>query len=113
MGELTNDTFGRRSGGALVIGASGAIGRAVALRLARAGSAVTATYAGNRAAAEVLVKELEGEGLDGRIDQLDLADPESVRAAVDAAVEAHGGLHCVVLAASPTNWQSYVSALDP
>lgn len=107
------DAFGNRSGGALVVGASGAIGRAVAHRLAAMGTAVTATYASNRTNAESLLKELEAEGIDARIDQLDLADGASVRAAVQNAVAAHGGLHTVVLAASPTNWQSHVSALDP
>lgn len=104
--------FQGRPGGALVVGASGAIGQAVTLRLARMGAPVTATYATNRDRADSLVATVVEQGLVARAARLDLADTDSVLATVREAVEAHGGLHTVVLAGTPTNWQSYVSVLD-
>ena len=44
---------------AIVTGASGGIGRAVALRLARDGFAVVVNYAGNAAKAEGVVNEIK------------------------------------------------------
>jgi 3-oxoacyl-[acyl-carrier protein] reductase len=47
---------------AIVTGASGGIGRVIALRLARDGFAVVASYAGNPAKAEEAVSEIEAAG---------------------------------------------------
>jgi 3-oxoacyl-[acyl-carrier protein] reductase len=47
---------------AIVTGASGGIGRVIALRLAREGFAVVASYAGNPAKAEEAVGEIEAAG---------------------------------------------------
>ena len=47
---------------AIVTGASGGIGRVIALRLAREGVAVVASYAGNPAKAEEAVGEIEAAG---------------------------------------------------
>ena len=44
---------------AIITGASGGIGRAVALRLARDGFAVVVNYAGNAAKAEGVVNEIK------------------------------------------------------
>lgn len=109
--EAITDGFGGRPGGALVVGGSGAIGRSVAERLAAMGSDVTVTYAGNADAAEqaaALVKRAGREGVAGR---LDLGDFDQVEETVNEAAQRHGGLHTVVLAASPTNYQAWVSKL--
>jgi 3-oxoacyl-[acyl-carrier protein] reductase len=103
--------FGGRAGGALVVGGSGAIGRAVAERLAAMGTDVTVTYAGNAAAAEETAALVEGAGPRGVAVRLDMGDFDQVAAAVEETAERHGGLHTVVLAASPTNYQSWVSKL--
>lgn len=102
-----------RLGGALVVGGSGAIGRAVALRLAAMGTDVTVTYAGNVAAAEETARLISETGRVGVAVRLDLGDFDEIQAAVSAAVERHGGLHTAVLAASPINSQSFVSRLAP
>jgi 3-oxoacyl-[acyl-carrier protein] reductase len=46
---------------AIVTGASGGIGRAVALRLAKDGFAVVVNYAGNAAKAEAVVAEIKAD----------------------------------------------------
>lgn len=109
----TNDAFGARMGGALVVGGSGAIGRAVAVRLARMGADLTVTYAGSAARGDETVAEVAAAGGAARSVRLDMGDVEQVRSVVAEAAEHHGGLHTVVLAASPTNYQSWVSRLDP
>jgi 3-oxoacyl-[acyl-carrier protein] reductase len=81
---------------AMVTGASGGIGRAVALRLARDGFAVVATYAGNPTRAQELVTEIEAA--DGRA----LAVPADVASAPDVerlfrdTLEAFGQIDVVV-----------------
>jgi 3-oxoacyl-[acyl-carrier protein] reductase len=81
---------------AVVTGASGGIGRAVALRLARDGFAVVATYAGNPARAQELVAEIEAA--DGRA----IAVPADVASAPDVdrlfrdTLEAFGRIDVVV-----------------
>lgn len=106
-------SFGGRDGGALVIGGSGAIGRAVSERLATMGAPVTLTYAGRQDAAEQTVRLVEGHGTTATAVRLDLADDTQVRARVEEAADRHGGLHTVVLAASPANRQVFVSKLPP
>jgi 3-oxoacyl-[acyl-carrier protein] reductase len=113
MDEKMTNAFGGRTGGALVVGGSGAIGREVARRLAGMGADVTVTYAGNAAAAEETAALVEEVGRNGAAVRLDMGDFSHVAETVEEAVQRHGGLHTVVLAASPTNYQSWVSKLPP
>ncbi|NYE35843.1 NAD(P)-dependent dehydrogenase (short-subunit alcohol dehydrogenase family) [Nocardioides cavernae] len=110
---LDSAPFGGRPGGALVVGGSGAIGRAVAVRLARLGSDVTVTYAGSSAAAGETAELVVASGRACDVERLDMGDPGQAAEAVARAAEQRGGLHTVVLAASPTNFQSWVSTLPP
>lgn len=111
MDEVMTESFGARTGGALVVGGSGAIGRAVAERLARMGTDVTVTFAGNAGGAEKTAALVDKAGRQGVAVRLDMGDFAQIAETVTEAVQRHGGLHTVVLAASPTNYQSWVSKL--
>ena len=81
---------------AAVTGGSRGIGRAICLELARRGANVVFSYAGNTAAAEETLKELETLGVQGKAIQGDVSDPAAAKALVDAAVKELGGLHILV-----------------
>ena len=81
---------------AIVVGASGGIGRTVALRLARDGFAVAAHYAGKSDKAEEVVKAIEAA--DGRAlaVRADVSNPDEVAALFDAAKTTFGRIDVVV-----------------
>ena len=67
-----------RQKAAIVTGASGGIGRAVALRLARDGFAVVLNYAGNAAPAESAAAEIKAAGGHAFAVKADVADAPAV-----------------------------------
>jgi NAD(P)-dependent dehydrogenase (short-subunit alcohol dehydrogenase family) len=100
--------FSTRPGAALVAGATGGIGSAVARRLAEAGSALALTYRSDAAKANALTAELTAKAW-----QLDLTDAEATARTVAEAVEAFGGLHSVVYAAGPHVRMVHLSLVTP
>lgn len=86
----------------LVTGSSRGIGRAIALRLARAGFDLVLHCRSRRDEAEAVQREIEAMGQKARILQFDVADRETCRNALEADVERHGAYYGVVCNAGLT-----------
>jgi len=81
---------------AIVTGASGGIGAAIAERLAKDGFIVVVNYASNVAPAEALVAKIEAAGGRGVVAQADIADPAAVARLFASADTAFGGVDVLV-----------------
>jgi 3-oxoacyl-[acyl-carrier protein] reductase len=80
----------------LVTGSSRGIGRAIALRLARAGYDLVLHCRSRRDEAEAVAQAVEAQGRNARILQFDIADRAACAAALEADIEAHGAYYGVV-----------------
>ena len=81
----------------LVTGASRGIGRAIALRLAADGFAVTVHYRGRHDDAATTVAQITAAGGTARLLAFDVADREAARTVLEADIAAHGAYYGVVL----------------
>lgn len=81
---------------ALVTGASGGIGRAIAERLAAAGMAIGVHYAGNVERAQQVADAVVAAGAQATLVSGDVADEQAVSAMFDALEAAYGGVDVVV-----------------
>jgi 3-oxoacyl-[acyl-carrier protein] reductase len=81
---------------AIVTGASGGIGRAVAVRLAQEGMAVAVHYAGNRDRAQETADEVVAAGGRALVVTADVADEDQVAAMFDQVEAEFGGVDVVV-----------------
>lgn len=93
-----NEPFGLRGTTVLITGGTRGIGRAISMRLARAGATVVANYARNDEAAEALRAEAMEEGLALEILRADLTLPKGL-AAIQERMEQCGNdvismVHC-------------------
>ncbi|RUV72830.1 MAG: SDR family oxidoreductase [Mesorhizobium sp.] len=81
---------------AIVTGASGGIGAAVAERLGKGGFTVVVNYAGNTASAEAVVAKIEAVGGRAVAAQADISDAQAVRRMFDSAETAFGGIDVLI-----------------
>ncbi|WP_443190864.1 3-oxoacyl-ACP reductase FabG [Pseudomonas indica] len=96
----------------LVTGSSRGIGRAIALRLARAGYDLVLHCRSRRDEAEAVRAEIETLGRQARILQFDVADRAACRAALEADMEAHGAYYGVVCNAGLTRDGAFPALTD-
>ncbi len=96
----------------LVTGSSRGIGRAIALRLARAGSDLVLHCRSRRDEAEAVQVQIQALGQNARILQFDVADREACRTALEADVEAHGAYYGVVCNAGLTRDGAFPALSD-
>jgi 3-oxoacyl-[acyl-carrier protein] reductase len=81
---------------ALVTGASGGLGSAIALRLAREGAAVVVHYGRNVEGAQETVRAIEAAGGEARLLQADVTSPEGCRQLCQEAASWRGRLDILV-----------------
>jgi len=81
---------------ALVTGASRGIGRAIALELARSGADVAVNYAGNEAAANEVVREIEALGRAAVAVRCNVASAAEVEAMVAQGLDRFGKIDILV-----------------
>src|ERR1700733_4660755 len=85
-----------QNAGSIVTGASGGIGRAIALRLARDGYAVAVHYAGNSDKADSVAAEIKAAGGKAIAVKADVAKTDEVQQLFQSAIAAFGKLDVVV-----------------
>jgi 3-oxoacyl-[acyl-carrier protein] reductase len=81
---------------AVITGAGRSIGRAMALELASAGCAVVVNVRSNRAEADAVVKEIEGNGGKAMVAVADVIDAKAVNAMADAALKKFGRIDYLI-----------------
>ena len=81
---------------AVVTGAAKRIGRALALSLAEAGANIAITWRASEAEARQTVADIEAIGVEAIASQVDVRNPEQVRAGIEAAAQRFGRLDILV-----------------
>ena len=100
--------FAGRTGAALVLGATGGVGAAIAAMLDERGSALALTYRSNPARAD----ELRAAARDARAYPVELTDSAACAELIDAVVRDFGGIHTLVYAAGPPVPMRHISKIS-
>ena len=93
----------------LVTGASGGIGKAVALAVAAAGYYVICHYNRNKNKAEDVLTAIKQNGGDGELIQFDISDREDCHTKLSALTEKHGALWGIINNAGITKDNTFVA----
>lgn len=88
-------------GASLIFGATGGIGRVVALEFASAGSDVAIAWRSKKDVAEELAREIEALGRRASVHHCDVTDEQALGAAIESAASEHGRVHTMVWGAGP------------
>jgi NAD(P)-dependent dehydrogenase (short-subunit alcohol dehydrogenase family) len=102
--------FSHRGGAALVVGATGGIGQAIARMLAERGCRVALTFRANGDTAAALTAAI---GEPARAWQLDLTDETACARVVEEVAQAFGGIHTLCHAAGPHVPMVHLSRVSP
>jgi 3-oxoacyl-[acyl-carrier protein] reductase len=97
---------------AIVTGASGGIGTAVAERLAKDGFTVVVNYAGNAASAQGVVARIEAAGGRAVTAKADISDVADVARMFDSAETAFGGINVLINNAGIMNLATIADSSD-
>ncbi len=93
---------------ALITGAATGIGRAIALRFARAGAGIVVNYSRSEAEARDTLREVEACGVPALLYQADVADDSQVRRMCDAVLRELGRIDVLVNNAGATNFVAHI-----
>jgi len=107
------DDFDGRIGAALILGASGGIGRAIAETLLERGSDVALTYRTGADRVTEALTRAEALGRHAKAWQLDLTDAQATADVVHAVVHELGGIHTLVYASGPHVPMRHMSTIEP
>ena len=107
MGQTSDTSFPQ--GCVLIFGATGGIGKSVALEFAKAGSDVAIVWHSKKDAALELQEIIEGMGRNASLHQCDVTKAGAAADTVGGAVSAHGRIHTMVWGAGPLVEQVYLA----
>ncbi len=96
----------------LITGSSRGIGKAIALRLARSGFAVTVHCRSRIAEAEAVAAEIRADGGSAQVLPFDVSDRAATRTSLDADVAAHGAYYGIVCNAGLTRDNAFPALSD-
>lgn len=94
-------------GATLIYGATGGIGRVVALEFAKAGTDIAIVWRSKKDVAESLAKDIEALGRKASLHQCDVTEAGAVDRTAADAITSHGRIHTMVWGAGPFVEQVY------